>query len=335
MSESIGPHIPSHLLPTVSATADDDADEDDYMPALPPDLATVRAKPGPSLSPKAPTASYSTSVSSAEESTSNSRSPSSVPVPTTAAPRRVYGPALPTTVGPSGTTTPLGPSYSDFSDADSDAEVGPQLPTRSPFSNAPNEGMSAVEEFIEREERRRKNVEEAKKPKKLQREEWMLVPPKKGDLLASLDPTKLKARQFGRSSGPGRDADSSLWTETPAERLQRLTDEVSGRKRKAVNAEPEEDLEDAKKKKKRDEAIRRGVEEHTRKSRGAALVDTHIEREAQKKVDVDEEPAAIWDHSRDMSIGGRLMDEKQRKQMLREARGLGDRFGTGKSGGFL
>ncbi|KIK15983.1 hypothetical protein PISMIDRAFT_686812, partial [Pisolithus microcarpus 441] len=246
-------------------------------------------KPGPSLSPKAPAASYSASVSSAEEPTSNSRSPSSVPAPWTAAPRRVYGPALPTTRSSS----------------------------------------------REREERRRKNVEEARKPKKLQREEWMLVPPKKGGLLASLGPTKLKARQFGRSSGPGHDADSSLWTETPAERLQRLTDEVSGRKRKAVNAEPEEDLEDAKKRKKRDEVIRRGVEEHTCKSRGAALVDTHMEREVQKKVDVDEEPAAIWDHSRDMSVGGRLMDEKQRKQMLREVRGLGDGFGTGKSGGFL
>ncbi|KAI6137200.1 hypothetical protein F5141DRAFT_72854 [Pisolithus sp. B1] len=328
MSESIGPHVPHHLLPTVPANTDDDADEDDYMPALPPNFATVQAR---SPSPKAPAASYSAVVSSAEESTSNSRSPSGVPAPSTAAARRVYGPALPT-VGPSGTTPPPGPSYSDYSDADSDSEVGPQLPTR---SNAPNEGMSAVDEFIEREERRRKNVEEAKKPKKLQREEWMLVPPKSGDLLASLDPTKLKARQFGRSSGPGRDADSSLWTETPAERLQRLSDEVSGRKRKAVNAEPEEDPEDAKKKKKRDEVIRRGVDEHTRKIRGAALVDTHMERESQKKGDVDEEPAAIWDHSRDMSIGGRLMDEKQRKQMLREARGLGDRFGTGKSGGFL
>ncbi|KAI5992503.1 hypothetical protein EDD15DRAFT_991397 [Pisolithus albus] len=61
----------------------------------------------------------------------------------------------------------------------------------------------------------------------------------------------------------------------------------------------------------------------------------HLEREAQKKVDVNEEPAAIWDHSRDMSIGGRLMDEKQRNQMLRETRGLGDKFAMGKSGGFL
>ncbi|KAI6000922.1 hypothetical protein EDC04DRAFT_2871970 [Pisolithus marmoratus] len=279
MSESIGPQIPSHLLPAVSATADDDADEDDYMPALPPDLAPARARTGPST----------------EELTSGSRSPSNDPAPSTGAARRVLGPVLPT---------------ADFSDADSDsdAEVGPQPPpARFPVAKE----KSAVEEFIEREERRRKNVEEAKKPKKLEERSGCSSHPRAGIYW------------------------HLLWTETPAERQQRIADEVSGRKRKAVNAEPEVDLEDAKRKRKRDEEIRRGVQEHSRRVRGAALVDTHMEREAQKKGDDNEEPAAIWDHSRDMSVGGRLMDEKQRKQMLREARALGDRFGTGKSGGFL
>ncbi|KAG1795893.1 hypothetical protein EV424DRAFT_589810 [Suillus variegatus] len=48
----------------------------------------------------------------------------------------------------------------------------------------------------------------------------MLVPPKSGDLLASLDPTKARPRQFVRSAPPS--CDTSLWTETPAERQQRL-----------------------------------------------------------------------------------------------------------------
>ncbi|KAI6146683.1 hypothetical protein BKA82DRAFT_4154798, partial [Pisolithus tinctorius] len=275
--------------------------EDDYMPALPPDLRTARTKTGPSLPPKGPVAPYSATVST-EKSASGSRSSSK------------YMGLFPT-VGPSETKTRAGPScYSDYSDGDSDSE-------HFTSANAPNEGNSAVEEFLEREERRRKNV---RRPRNLR--SWRE---------RTLDPTKLKARQFGRSSGQGRDVDSSLWTETPAERQQRLADEVSGRKRKAANAEPVEDPEDARKKKKRDEEIRRGVEEHTRRVRGAALVNSHMEREAQKKGDAGEEPAAIWDHSRDMSVGGRLMDEKQRKQMLREARALGDRFGTGKSGGFL
>jgi hypothetical protein len=36
-----------------------------------------------------------------------------------------------------------------------------------------------------------------------------------------------------------------------------------------------------------------------------------------------------------MSLGGRLMDEKTRSKIVNDARSLGDRFGTGKSGGFL
>jgi hypothetical protein len=79
-----------------------------------------------------------------------------------------------------------------------------------------------------------------------------------------LDPTKLtKARQFSRSSAPQKKADNSLWTETPAERQQRLADEVSGKKRRAVNAEPVEEAMDGKKKRKMDQEIRRGVDEYT------------------------------------------------------------------------
>ena len=80
----------------------------------------------------------------------------------------------------------------------------------------------------------------------------------------ALDPTKARPRQFARSAAPSRETSgSSLWTETPAERQQRLADEVAGRKRRAANAEPEEDPHDAAKRRRRDEHIRRGVEEHT------------------------------------------------------------------------
>ncbi|KAI5994602.1 hypothetical protein F5J12DRAFT_785784 [Pisolithus orientalis] len=87
---------------------------------------------------------------------------------------------------PEDTTTPE-PSYSNYSDADSDSKVGSRPPpAHSPFSGAPNEGKTTVEEFIEREERRRKNVEKAKKPKKLKREEWMLVHPRTKPLISSI-----------------------------------------------------------------------------------------------------------------------------------------------------
>lgn len=128
---------------------------------------------------------------------------------------------------------------------------------------------------------------------------------------------------------------------------------MSGKKKRASNADPTEDEAlEARKKRKIDEEIRRGVEEHTvscrncicfvfvsdvgepqRKVRGSTLIDLHSK--TSKKDEEDEKPMGIWDHGRDMSLGGRLMDDSTRNKMLRDARGLGDRFGTGTSGGFL
>ena len=59
-----------------------------------------------------------------------------------------------------------------------------------------------------------------------------------------------------------------------------------------------------------------------------------MEAEKARKGETDE-PPAFWDHSRDMAVGGKLLDDKTRNKFIQEARGLGDRFGSGKSGGFL
>ncbi|OBZ79492.1 GPALPP motifs-containing protein 1 [Grifola frondosa] len=195
------------------------------------------------------------------------------------------------------------------------------------------EERDGVQEFLEKEEMRRKRVEEAAKPKPLKREEWMLVPPTSSDLLSSIDPTKLtRPRQFARSAAPVRDADNSLWTETPAERQQRIADEVAGKRRRAadVGADNEDDR-IARKRRRHEEEIRRGVEEHTKKTRGTTLIDQHarttsaLEEEKQRKGGK-EEPPAIWDHTRDMALSGRLVDDKTRDKFIKEAKGLGDRF---------
>lgn len=42
----------------------------------------------------------------------------------------------------------------------------------------------------------------------------------------------------------------------------------------------------------------------------------------------------VWDHDAAMSVGGRLMGEKQRMDAIRSAAGLSDRFsGGGSTGG--
>jgi len=53
----------------------------------------------------------------------------------------------------------------------------------------------------------------------------------------------------------------------------------------------------------------------------------------EKSEDEDDGSKAIWDHARDMAVGGRLLDDNKRNQMIHEAKGLGDRFGKG--GSFL
>jgi len=62
-----------------------------------------------------------------------------------------------------------------------------------------------------------------------------------------------------------------------------------------------------------------------------------VEIHESKTKEDEEDPKAkmLWDHSRDMSLGGRLMDDGARQKMLRDAKGLGERFGSGTSGGFL
>ncbi|KAF8060770.1 hypothetical protein FPV67DRAFT_1673615 [Lyophyllum atratum] len=294
----VGPQIPSGLLNQV----DDDDDEDDYVPELPPDLAATRSA-GPS---NAEASGSSSSVN-----------------------KRVVGPSLPSY--PPTYDPKFHSAYEDEDDSDDD--FGPRpLP-----AGVKHVERTAVQEFMEREERRRREAEEAAKPKAPKRDEWMLVPPSSSDLLGNLDPTKLKARQFSRSAAPAtKKVDNSLWTETPAERQQRLADEVSGKKRRVTDTAADDDVGDDKKRRRRDEdIIRRGVDEYTKKLRGPALVSQH---EASGKIEASKEKekdAGIWDHSRDMSLGGRLMDDSKRTKLIREAQGLGDRFGAAKSGSFL
>ncbi|TDL22310.1 hypothetical protein BD410DRAFT_898265 [Rickenella mellea] len=307
---SIGPALPPHLsnLPLVTDQADEDEEEDEdaYVPELPPGLSVSRTAPQPP-------------------------STASPPLPASTSSKRILGPSLPTQN-----------RYGD----DEDDDYGP-MPMPEGHRQDAGDG---VREFMEKEEKRRKEVEEAAKPKALKRDEWMLVPPSSSDILGKLaDPTKLKARQFSRSAAPAsRNAPNNLWTETPAERQQRIADEVAGKKRRAANADAdavEEDGQDSGegvRKRRRDEEIRRVVEDHTKSSRSKTLLDMHSSASSSSSNkpggsndDDKAKVSAIWDHSRDMSMGGRLMDDKQRSKLINDAKALGERFGSGKAGGYL
>jgi uncharacterized protein DUF3752 len=88
-------------------------------------------------------------------------------------------------------------------------------------------------------------------------------------LYTELDPTKLnKPRQFSRSTATPKVVDNTLWTETPAEKQQRLADEVMGKRRRVENADPDqerdgEEATDGVKRRKREAELQRQVDEYT------------------------------------------------------------------------
>lgn len=84
----------------------------------------------------------------------------------------------------------------------------------------------------------------------------------------AIDPTRLtKGRKFAPSTNPNAGStDTTLWTETPAERQQRLTDELSGKKRRKENSEVPDDggrgALEARKRQRTEEEIQKAVAEH-------------------------------------------------------------------------
>ncbi|PVF97534.1 hypothetical protein CPB86DRAFT_759903 [Serendipita vermifera] len=243
-----------------------------------------------------------------------------------------YGPALPPALAARRTAgnslvknrapTPVMP------ESDSDDDIGPKLPSQ-PDQAEPDD---AVREFRERERRRMDLEEEKQKPKPLQREEWMLAPPSASDALRSLDPTKIKNRQFSRATGREEvSKDSTLWTETPMERQTRLAEELSGKRKRPTSTTAEMDGENAQKRRKTQEVLKREIDEHTKMTRPSTLLEMH---QTAQSTDTNKEPEAYWDRERDMGMGGRVMDQKSRNKMIQDAKSLGDRFGSSKRGAF-
>lgn len=148
---------PGPLAPTGPALPVDEEEGDDYVPALPPHLLAAR---------QARASSSGVEKKSVNLSIGPSVSPS-------------IGATLPT-AGPARSSSISGPSFPE--DDDSDDEVIGPVPVPTAGEEEEDEAQAAVREFLEREERRRKQAEEKDKPKAPQREEWMLVLPTSGVL---------------------------------------------------------------------------------------------------------------------------------------------------------
>ncbi|KAH7256637.1 hypothetical protein BKA59DRAFT_80111 [Fusarium tricinctum] len=220
------------------------------------------------------------------------------------------GPAPPKpTIGPAPPPADISerPAASPDSDSDSEDDYGPALPGSSK-ANKPTIGPQLP-------------VAEAAP----QRDSWMLAPPTASGY-SERDPTKMRNRKFAsKSSSSGPSTVSTIWTETPEEKLKRLQDSVLGRANK--NAETETKGGKSKEEEERNRKISANIESQ----RGKSLYAEHQGRREKegKKVEEEDDPSKRgFDREKDMALGGKI-GTSQRRELMNKAADFGGRFQKG------
>ncbi|KHN96768.1 uncharacterized protein MAM_05324 [Metarhizium album ARSEF 1941] len=233
-----------------------------------------------------------------------------------------FGPPAPpsTTTAP---TKPCPPADKDSSDAHSDSDsdsdsdsYGPCLPTAT--SKRPTIGPSLP------------TPDPA-----LQRDSWMLAPPSSQGY-TERDPTRMRNRKFASKPTPtASTAPSSIWTETPEEKLQRQRDALLGRStaEAPLGASPTQHTQ---RQQDRDRKIAETIEAH----RGDSLYQEHArKRKAAPKTtrdggrgdddDDDDDPSKrAFDREKDMAVRGKIGD-KARRELISKSANFGGRFQKG------
>ncbi|CAG8520367.1 2140_t:CDS:2 [Ambispora leptoticha] len=192
------------------------------------------------------------------------------------------------------------------------------------------EMQAKIREFEQRAEKMRRELRpnDSDSEKKTERGEWMIVPPKAGFLGES--PTNMRSRQFSKKEYDPSKIDNSLWTETPAERIERIQ-KSSRQKRKHVKVDDDEPI----KYSKEDLEIAERINEYNEIHRPKSLLEQHSETYVKsKKWEKDDVRQRPFDRDRDV-LGARRMDSRKRREILDQAKGLGSKFGHGKGGTFL
>ncbi|KAI9281548.1 hypothetical protein BY458DRAFT_486940 [Sporodiniella umbellata] len=225
---------------------------------------------------------------------------------------------------------PIGPSMpSEFlaqEEDDEDDVIGPSLPQNYDTEEASK--YSTLHDIEERARQSRENLENKKENAgKVERPEWMLAPPdvdylKNGTKQKEPDiSTSSKSRQF--SNKPVGAVDSSSWTDTPEEK-ERKRRQGGGEKRKAEEPRAYSASEIERK---------RAIENYNKQERPLSLLELHQKKKKKSKEPVEDVTKRAFDREKDL-MAPRMMNSKQKKEMLRQSTQFSDRFGHGR-GSFL
>jgi hypothetical protein len=303
---SIGPSLPPHLS---KRSRDDDSDA-----ASSPESSDKRRRvAGPAPPPRVMGPSRPPPSDSPSSSPEGHVGPAPIGP---AKPVRVMGPAPPP--APLNERPPNPPS--DDSDS-SDDDFGPAPPPAGAAYSAYEDGDDTMPQKSAFDTEPH-YVEQAKK---VQRDEWMTMPPTQDDLAARMDPTKVRARKFNSGKGPSDAASAGgigVWTETPEQKLKRLQNEALGIAAPVNTA-------DAGKRSKRAQVEEKPkkMRERPDSSRGKSLMEQHVQKGTGKEKE-DDPSKRKFDYEKDMGAGMKI-GNKQRNELLKRAKDFGDRFSSG------
>jgi hypothetical protein len=144
-----------------------------------------------------------------------------------------------------------------------------------------------------------------------------------------MDPTKMRPRKFNTgkgASGGGGGGGTGVWTETPEQKLKRLQNEALGITAPA-NTSADAGKSSSSRKSKEEEEKARRIKEKLDKARGKSLVEQHKEAGTGKEKE-DDPSKRGFDWEKDMGSGVKISN-KQKNEMLKRAKGFGDRFSSG------
>jgi len=286
----IGPMLPPHLAKKRQKDSDSDSSDDGYTPQLP---SVACRGPAPSVGPAmAPTGAGDDTSSDSDDG---------------------YGPALPPQFRQNSDVGGIVETQQkDESESDSDGEViGPTMHEKT--------GELSREDIAREFEMRSKKMKdrlEGKDVKEVQRESWMLeLPEEKANSFG------LGARQFSRKGLPEKGKDRSKWTDSPAEKERKIREGVTDEE--APEEAPMVNIRDVEMEK---------VAQDLRQKRGAdSLMDMH-EKKMQKKKKEDIASGEVGERrpfDRDIDLQANRFDDAVKKNMLKSAAQINDRFSSG------
>ncbi|KAH6900269.1 hypothetical protein B0T10DRAFT_470097 [Thelonectria olida] len=254
-----------------------------------------------------------------------------------------YGPSAPAAPKPAvGPSLPPGNKEEINLEADSDPDTGPAPPKPTvgpapPPANLATRSVDDAESSSDSEDDYGPALPGSSKAQKVvlgpqlpaaepkqERDSWMLAPPESSGY-SERDPTRMRNRKFAsKPSSSGPSTVSSIWTETPEEKLKRLQDSVLGREDKT------KEVSTGSTRSQEEEERQRKIAASIEARRGKSLYDEHqAQRDKSDVKEEEDDPSKrAFDREKDMALGGKI-GTAQRRELMTKAANFGGRFQKG------